>query len=220
MIYKQLLGSEKAKLTMISGEELSFSARMNASLEEMNLQLQQARGHGLVGVPQGMVASVREMSEEIDLEMGGGDDDPSGFSHAAQALVGVHHHHHHHHDDSEEQKHLMMMVGHPDELAKMGQQPRKKKKVVKKWRDEWADTYKWAYVAVHEGTHRIFCSICKDFGRKHRRNPYGNEGSRNMQMSALEEHNNSLLHKEALRLQMASKDKNVSVSERPVYIKG
>jgi glutamate dehydrogenase (NADP+) len=204
---------------MISGEELSFSARMNASLEEMNLQHQQPRGHGLVGVPQGMVASVREMSEEIDLEMGGGDDDPSGFSHATQALVGVHHHHHHH-EDSEERKHLMMMVGHPDELAKMGQQPRKKKKVVKKWRDEWADTYKWAYVAIHEGSHRIFCSICKEFGRKHRRNPYGNEGSRNMQMSALEEHNNSLLHKEALRLQLASKDKNVSAVDRPVYIKG
>ncbi|KAH7286751.1 hypothetical protein KP509_32G021200 [Ceratopteris richardii] len=186
-------------------EEMSFSARMNASLEEMNL-LQQARGHGLVGVPQSMV---REMSEEIDLEIGPGDDDPS-FSQAAQALVGV---------ESDEQKHLLMVTGHHDELAKLGQQPRKKKKVVKKWRDEWADTYKWAYVAVHEGTHRIFCSVCKDFGRKHRRNPYGNEGSRNMQMSALEEHNNSLLHKEALRLQMASKDKNISTLERPMYIK-
>jgi hypothetical protein len=92
--------------------------------------------------------------------------------------------------------------------------------VVKKWRDEWAETYKWAYVAVHEGTPRIFCSVCKEYGRKHRRNSYGNEGSRNMQMSALEEHNNSLLHKEALRLQMASKDKTLGLIDRPSFIKG
>ncbi|KAM0873634.1 hypothetical protein ACQ4PT_037929 [Festuca glaucescens] len=97
---------------------------------------------------------------------------------------------------------------------------KKKKKVVKKWREEWADTYKWAYVAVHDNTSRIFCTVCKEFGRKHRRNPYGNEGSRNMQMSALEEHNNSLLHKEALRLQSASKEKVQSPEiERPVYVK-
>ncbi len=91
---------------------------------------------------------------------------------------------------------------------------------MKKWRDEWAETYKWAYVAVHEGIHRIFCSVCKEYGRKHRRNPYGNEGSRNMQMSALEEHNNSLLHKEALRLQLASKDQGMGLIDRPVYMKG
>lgn len=41
-----------------------------------------------------------------------------------------------------------------------------------------------------------------------------------MQMSALEEHNNSLLHKEALRLQMASKDKGLPAVERPVFVKG
>ncbi|XP_024527051.1 NADP-specific glutamate dehydrogenase [Selaginella moellendorffii] len=99
------------------------------------------------------------------------------------------------------------------------QQAPRKKKVVKKWRDEWADTYKWAYVALQEGSPRIFCRVCKEFGRKHRRNPYGNEGSRNMQMSALEEHNNSLLHKEALRLQAASRDKGHGMLERPVYIK-
>lgn len=184
---------------------------MNASFEEMNL-LRQTRGHPLV-VPPGM-ASVREVSEEIDLEMGTGDDE-SSFSHAAQALVGVHHSHP---DDSDEQKQLLMAM-HPDDLVKLDQPPRKKKKVVKKWRDEWADTYKWAFVSVHEGTHRVFCSVCKEFGRKHRRNPYGNEGSRNMQMSALEEHNNSLLHKEALRLQVASKDKSISTLERPVYLK-
>jgi glutamate dehydrogenase (NADP+) len=39
-----------------------------------------------------------------------------------------------------------------------------------------------------------------------------------MQMSALEEHNNSLLHKEALRLQSASKDK--IMADKPVYVKG
>ncbi|KAG2292092.1 hypothetical protein Bca52824_038761 [Brassica carinata] len=38
-----------------------------------------------------------------------------------------------------------------------------------------------------------------------------------MQMSALEEHNNSLLHKEALRLQTASKDK--IVVDKPIYVK-
>jgi hypothetical protein len=41
-----------------------------------------------------------------------------------------------------------------------------------------------------------------------------------MQMSALEEHNNSLLHKEALRLQLASKDQGMGLIDRPVYIKG
>ncbi|CAM6049877.1 unnamed protein product [Sphagnum compactum] len=109
------------------------------------------------------------------------------------------------------------LLGQNKQLVQLN--PRKKKKVVKKWRDEWAETYKWAYVAVHEGIHRIFCSVCKEYGRKHRRNPYGNEGSRNMQMSALEEHNNSLLHKEALRLQLASKDQGMGLIERPVYIK-
>lgn len=183
---------------------------MNTSFEDLNL-LRQARGHHSLVGPQGMVAAVREISEEIDLEMGPGDEE-SSFSHVAHAIVGVPHDQP---DDSDEQKHLLMSAhGQLDMLP-----PRKKKKVVKKWRDEWADTYKWAFVAVHEGSHRIFCSVCKDFGRKHRRNPYGNEGSRNMQMSALEEHNNSLLHKEALRLQMASKDKNISALERPLYIK-
>ncbi|CAK9221540.1 unnamed protein product [Sphagnum troendelagicum] len=109
------------------------------------------------------------------------------------------------------------LLGQNKQLVQLN--PRKKKKVVKKWRDEWAETYKWAYVAVHEGIHRIFCSVCKEYGRKHRRNPYGNEGSRNMQMSALEEHNNSLLHKEALRLQLASKDQGMGLIDRPVYIK-
>jgi glutamate dehydrogenase (NADP+) len=79
----------------------------------------------------------------------------------------------------------------------------------------------WKVFAVHEGTPRIFCSVCKEYGRKRIRNPYGNEGSRNMQISALEEHNNSLLHKEALRLQMASKDKGLGLIDlRPVFMKG
>ena len=95
---------------------------------------------------------------------------------------------------------------------------KRKKKVVKRWREEWADTYKWAYLDEKDGTARIFCSVCKEYGRKHRRNPYGNEGSRNMQMSALEEHNNSLLHKEALRLQLASKDK--IIINKPIYVNG
>jgi len=149
------------------------------------------------------VQAVREMGaggeEEIDLELGPGDD---GAGAAAPQF--------------NPDTHAALMEQHG-----MKPNPRKKKKVVKKWRDEWAETYKWAYVAVHEGTPRIFCSVCKEYGRKHRRNPYGNEGSRNMQMSALEEHNNSLLHKEALRLQMASKDKGLGLIDlRPVFIKG
>ncbi|CAM6095051.1 unnamed protein product [Calypogeia fissa] len=155
----------------------------------------------LLGRNRKLVQAVREMGagvEEIDLEMGPGDDDPN-FGQGG-------------HSEGNEQQGLLELTP--------KQQPRKKKKVVKKWRDEWAETYKWAYVAVHDGTPRIFCSICKEYGRKHRRNPYGNEGSRNMQMSALEEHNNSLLHKEALRLQMASKDKGLGLIERPVYLKG
>ncbi|XP_024394355.1 uncharacterized protein [Physcomitrium patens] len=135
--------------------------------------------------------------EEIDLEMGPGYEDATHFDPVANqnlALISVGEH-------------------------GLKPTPRKKKKVVKRWRDEWAETYKWAYVSVHEGSHRIFCSVCKEYGRKHRRNPYGNEGSRNMQMSALEEHNNSLLHKEALRLQMASRDKGMGVIERPLYVK-
>ncbi|XP_024384964.1 uncharacterized protein [Physcomitrium patens] len=138
-----------------------------------------------------------ETMEEIDLEIGPGYDDATHFDPGATqnlALIAVNDH-------------------------GMKPTPRKKKKVVKRWRDEWAETYKWAHVAVHEGSHRIFCSVCKEYGRKHRRNPYGNEGSRNMQMSALEEHNNSLLHKEALRLQMASRDKGLGFIERPLYVK-
>ncbi|XVF74444.1 hypothetical protein PTKIN_Ptkin13bG0110900 [Pterospermum kingtungense] len=104
-------------------------------------------------------------------------------------------------------------------ISDLQQEPsaEEKKKVVKRWREEWTDTYKWAYVDVKEGTTRIFCSVCKEYDRKHRRNPYGNEGSRNMQISALKEHNNSLLHKEALRFQMASKDK--IVVDKPIYVK-
>ncbi|KAG0568853.1 hypothetical protein M758_6G046300 [Ceratodon purpureus] len=138
-----------------------------------------------------------EAMEEIDLEMGPGYDETTHF------------------DPNATQNLALIAVG--DHGLKPT--PRKKKKVVKRWRDEWAETYKWAYVAVQEGSHRIFCSVCKEYGRKHRRNPYGNEGSRNMQMSALEEHNNSLLHKEALRLQMASRDKGMGIIERPLYIK-
>lgn len=155
----------------------------------------------LLGRSRKLVQAVQEMGagvEEIDLEMGPGDDDPN-FGPGGNS-------------EGNEPQGLLELTP--------KQQPRKKKKVVKKWRDEWAETYKWAYVAVHDGTPRIFCSICKEYGRKHRRNPYGNEGSRNMQMSALEEHNNSLLHKEALRLQMASKDKGLGLIERPVYLKG
>ncbi|KAL6005986.1 hypothetical protein ACLOJK_040031 [Asimina triloba] len=188
---------------MISGRP----SEMNSAMDDINL-IRQAQRHHLV---------VREIGEEIDLEIGHGDDDPSF---ANTPLVGGPQESNA--EEQEEQKQMLLDSHHPNEeqeLTKL-QQTKRKKKVVKKWREEWADTYKWAFVEhVADGTARIFCSVCKDYGRKHRRNPYGNEGSRNMQMSALEEHNNSLLHKEALRLQMASKDKILSTVDRPIYVK-
>ncbi|KAJ4850042.1 hypothetical protein Tsubulata_037742 [Turnera subulata] len=177
---------------------------MNSAMDDMNL-IQQAQRHHLV---------VRELGEEIDLEIGHGDDDPSF---ASTPLIGgpTREHSAEEHD---EVKNMMnsQLPGEDQDMSKT-QPAKRKKKVVKRWREEWADTYKWAYVDVKEGTARIFCSVCREYGRKHRRNPYGNEGSRNMQMSALEEHNNSLLHKEALRLQMASKDK--IIVDKPIYVK-
>ncbi|XP_010690072.2 uncharacterized protein LOC104903683 isoform X2 [Beta vulgaris subsp. vulgaris] len=177
---------------------------MNSTMDDMSLIQQR---HHLV---------VRELGvgEEIDLEIGPGDDDPA-FANAALISAprepSV--------DEQDETKQIQMMPSLQNDSQEMckGQPMKKKKKVVKRWREEWADTYKWAYVDVKDGTARIFCSVCREYGRKHRRNPYGNEGSRNMQMSALEEHNNSLLHKEAVRLQMASKDK--IVVDKPIYVK-
>ncbi|KAG1346403.1 NADP-specific glutamate dehydrogenase [Cocos nucifera] len=178
-------------------------------MDEINL-LRQAQRHHLV---------VRGIGEEIDLEIGPGDDDPA-FS--STTLVGVPTQESAAPEEQEDHKQLLLISqAHNEEQQELVKLPqaKRKKKVVKKWREEWADTYKWAYVDSIDGTSRIFCSVCKEYGRKHRRNPYGNEGSRNMQMSALEEHNNSLLHKEALRLQMASKDKGLPTIERPVYVK-
>lgn len=178
---------------------------MNSAMDDMNLIQQAQRHHHLV---------VREIGEEIDLEIGPGDDDPSF---ANTPLIGGREPTAEEHDET---KQMVVVSQMPDGDQDMSKTPptKRKKKVVKRWREEWADTYKWAYVDVKEGTARIFCSICREYGRKHRRNPYGNEGSRNMQMSALEEHNNSLLHKEALRLQMASKDK--IIMDKPIFVKG
>lgn len=179
---------------------------MNSAMDDMTL-IQHAQRHHLV---------VRELGEEIDLEIGPGDDDPS-FVHTPLMGVPPRESSVEEHDEN---KHMVMVSQIPsdDQDLSRTQPAKRKKKVVKRWREEWADTYKWAYVDVKEGTARIFCSICREYGRKHRRNPYGNEGSRNMQMSALEEHNNSLLHKEALRLQMASKDK--IIADKPIFVKG
>ncbi|KAG5627632.1 hypothetical protein H5410_012850 [Solanum commersonii] len=177
---------------------------MNSTMDDMNL-IHQAQRHHLV---------VRELGEEIDLEIGPGDDDPS-FSNNTLINVPPQESAAEDHDESKQMMIHQASGGNQDLLKT--QPAKKKKKVVKRWREEWADTYKWAYVDVKDGTARIFCSVCREYGRKHRRNPYGNEGSRNMQMSALEEHNNSLLHKEALRLQMASKDK--IVVDKPLYVK-
>ncbi|GAB4850410.1 hypothetical protein Ancab_029714 [Ancistrocladus abbreviatus] len=180
-------------------------AGMNSTMDDMNL-IQQAQRHHLV---------VRELGEEIDLEIGAADDDPSF---ASATLIGapprdpsVEEH------DGGKQMVMMPQLHNDDQDLLRNQPAKRKKKVVKRWRVEWADTYKWAYVDAKDGTARIFCSVCREYGRKHRRNPYGNEGSRNMQMSALEEHNNSLLHKEALRLQMASKEK--IIVDKPIYVK-
>lgn len=182
---------------------------MNSTMDDINLIQEAERHHHLV---------VRELGEEIDLEIGTGDDDPSSFTHSP--LIGVVPPREYSADENDESKQQMLLVSQvtsDDQDLCRSQPTKRKKKVVKRWREEWADTYKWAYVDMKEGTARIFCSICREYGRKHRRNPYGNEGSRNMQMSALEEHNNSLLHKEALRLQMASKDK--VIADKPVLAK-
>ncbi|KAJ0234611.1 Amino acid dehydrogenase family protein [Hirschfeldia incana] len=180
---------------------------MNPSMDDINL-LQQAQRHQLV---------VTNLGEEIDLEIGTGEDEAAFASNSLiggtprEPSTGEH----------DETKHMVLVSDLPGEdnqdMSKGQPSAKRKKKVVKRWREEWADTYKWAYVDMKEGTARIFCSVCREYGRKHRRNPYGNEGSRNMQMSALEEHNNSLLHKEALRLQTASKDK--IVVDKPIYVK-
>ncbi|XP_024035877.1 uncharacterized protein LOC102621047 isoform X2 [Citrus sinensis] len=177
---------------------------MNSTMDDMNL-IQQAQRHHLV---------VRELGEEIDLEIGPGDDDPSF---ANNPLMGGPREPSAEEHDQNKQMGMVSQLPNDDQDMSKTQPAKRKKKVVKRWREEWADTYKWAYVDVKEGTARIFCSVCREYGRKHRRNPYGNEGSRNMQMSALEEHNNSLLHKEALRLQMASKDK--IIADKPIYVK-
>ncbi|KAG8380061.1 hypothetical protein BUALT_Bualt07G0154300 [Buddleja alternifolia] len=177
---------------------------MSSTMDDMNL-IQQAQRHHLV---------VRELGEEIDLEIGPGDDDPS-FAHSS--LLGVQLHESSAKENSENKDIIGSELPNEDLDLSKAQPGKRKKKVVKRWREEWADTYKWAYVDVKDGTARIFCSVCREYGRKHRRNPYGNEGSRNMQMSALEEHNNSLLHKEALRLQQASKEK--IIVDKPIYVK-
>ncbi|KAK6153604.1 hypothetical protein DH2020_013243 [Rehmannia glutinosa] len=177
---------------------------MISMMDNMNL-IQQAQRHNLV---------VRDLGEEIDLEIGPEDDDPS-FAH--NALLDIQPHESSAKEHAEN-KHMIgsQLLSEDQDLSK-AQTGKRKKKVVKRWREEWAETYKWAYVDVKDGTARIFCSVCREYGRKHRRNPYGNEGSRNMQMSALEEHNNSLLHKEALRLQQASKEK--LIVDKPIYVK-
>ncbi|XP_076884974.1 uncharacterized protein LOC143534355 [Bidens hawaiensis] len=158
---------------------------------------------------------VRELGGEIDLEIGPGDDDPT-FAHTPLIPVPPQESSADDHDENKNMAVVSQLPSDDQELLK-SIPAKRKKKVVKRWREEWADTYKWAYVDMKEGTTRIFCSICREYGRKHRRNPYGNEGSRNMQMSALGEHNNSLLHKEALRLQLASKDK--IIADKPIYVK-
>ncbi|KAF7848524.1 hypothetical protein BT93_L1877 [Corymbia citriodora subsp. variegata] len=178
---------------------------MNSTMDDINL-IQQAQRHRLVG---------RQLGKEIDLEIGPGDDNPS-FGNST-LIGGLPREPSSEEPDDAKQMVVVSQLPSDDQDMSRTQPVKRKKKVVERWREEWADTYKWAYVDVKEGTARIFCSVCRDYGRKHRRNPYGNEGSRNTQMSALEEHNNSLLHKEALQLQMALKDK--TFADKPVCVK-
>ncbi|KAF6171771.1 hypothetical protein GIB67_007292 [Kingdonia uniflora] len=181
------------------------SFRMNPTMDDINL-IQQAHRQ-----------LEREIGEEIDLEIVTGDEDPS-FGNPHLTVV----QHDPSSEDQDDHKQILMVSHHSNEeheSGKLMQHGKRKKKVVKRWREEWTDTYTWAYVDMKDSPTRIFCSICRQYGRKHRRNPYGNEGSRNMQMSALEEHNNSLLHKEALRLQMASKDKILTIVDQPIIVK-
>lgn len=178
---------------------------MTSTMDDMNL-IHQAQRHHIV---------VSDLGEEIDLEIRHGDDDPT-FAH--NPLLGVQPQESSTEELSENKQMMDSQLPNEEQNLSRTQPVKRKKKVVKRWREEWADTYKWAYVDVKDGTAKIFCSVCREYGRKHRRNPYGNEGSRNMQMSALEEHNNSLLHKEALRLQQASKEK--IIVDKPIYVKG
>ncbi|CAA2995657.1 NADP-specific glutamate dehydrogenase isoform X1 [Olea europaea subsp. europaea] len=177
---------------------------MTSTMDDMNL-IHQAQRHHIV---------VSDLGEEIDLEIRHGDDDPT-FAH--NPLLGVQPQESSTEELSENKQMMDSQLPNEEQNLSRTQPVKRKKKVVKRWREEWADTYKWAYVDVKDGTAKIFCSVCREYGRKHRRNPYGNEGSRNMQMSALEEHNNSLLHKEALRLQQASKEK--IIVDKPIYVK-
>ncbi|KAI4324773.1 hypothetical protein MLD38_030229 [Melastoma candidum] len=142
-------------------------------MDDINL-IQQAQRHLLVPV-------VRELGEEIDLEIVAGDDKAS-FGNTT--LVGVTPPEPTSSDEHDDGKNLIGSELPNEELDVTKNQPvKRKKKVVKRWREEWADTYKWAYV----------------------------------DMSALEEHNNSLLHKEAVRLQLASKEK--AIVEKPIHVK-
>ena len=93
---------------------------MNTMMDDMNL-IQQAQRHHLV---------VRELGEEIDLEIGPGDDDPS-FGNTP--LIGgtprepsV--------EDNDESKNMVMISqlrGHDQDMSK-GQPTKRKKKVVKR----------------------------------------------------------------------------------------
>ncbi|XP_057455265.1 uncharacterized protein LOC130746600 isoform X2 [Lotus japonicus] len=178
---------------------------MNSAMNDMNL-IQQSQRHHLV---------MKEIGDEIDLEIGPGEEDPS-FGNATLISVPMQESSTEDHGENKQMVVAPHLLNDTQDMSAT-QPGKRKKKVVKRWREEWADTYKWAFLDVRDGTPRIFCSVCKEYGRRHRRNPYGNEGSRNMQMSALEEHNNSLLHKEAVRLQTASKDK--IMVEKPIYVK-
>jgi len=110
----------------------TIGVRKISALDDMNL-IQQAHRHHL---------AAKEIGEEIDLEIGPGEDDPS-FSEEIVTYLSI---------DAQDLSH--------------NQQVKRKKMTVKRRREEWVDTYKWAYVDVKKG-HQGFSAVCREFDRKH-----------------------------------------------------
>lgn len=120
---------------------------MNSTMDDISLIQHAQRHHHLV---------VRELGEEIDLEIGPGDDDPA-FSSTPLISGPTREPSAEEHDESKQMAMVSQLSSEDQDLSK-SHSGKRKKKVVKRWREEWADTYKWAYVDVKEGTARIFCS--------------------------------------------------------------
>ncbi|XP_021990735.1 uncharacterized protein LOC110887353 [Helianthus annuus] len=101
---------------------------------------------------------VRELGGEIDLEIGPGDDDPT-FAHTPLITVPPQESSADDHDENKNMAAVSQLPNDDQELLK-SIPVKRKKKVVKRWREEWADTYKWAYMDMKEGT--FYCSITRN----------------------------------------------------------